>query len=278
MTYTIRHTDNSKLIELESEIIDTETVSGIGLIGYLTPNYGETQSNNFVHLVENFANYTFPENPLKGQLFYKLSSNTDGSLYLCVSNTAESEDLRWKKMPLVIVGKEEEVISSTMSFITGDMWYDTENKAFKMYDAELGKWMTVGPNDYNYTDSFVKEADGSEIEIIDFQDGSFDTKGSYLITLQVLGKEVSTGYFSNAPYSAGWKIQLLLNCYQKSASDIHYEIVGEPDYELIGTNANDWDVSVKIKNNKLVAIVYGNPSNETNSINWVSKVDLLKVK
>ena len=86
MTYTIRHADNSKLIELESEIIDTETVSGIGLIGYLTPNYGETQSNNFVHLVENFANYTFPENPLKGQLFYKLSSNTDGSLYLCVSN------------------------------------------------------------------------------------------------------------------------------------------------------------------------------------------------
>ena len=89
---------------------------------------------------------------------------------------------------------------------------------------------------------------------------------------------LATGYFSNAPYSAGWKIQLLLNCYQKSASDIHYEIVGEPDYELIGTNANDWDVSVKIKNNKLVAIVYGNPSNETNTINWVSKVDLLKVK
>ena len=63
MTYNITKTNGTIVKELGENIIDFDTISYIGLIGKLSPNYGETQSNNFIHLAENFANATAPENP-----------------------------------------------------------------------------------------------------------------------------------------------------------------------------------------------------------------------
>lgn len=279
MTYTIRKTNNSKLIDLDNEIIDTETLSGIGLIGFLTPNYGETQSNNFVHLTENFANLTFPKNPLVGQLCYKLTNTGEGDLYVCIS-LSDNEEERWKKLPLVYVGEE---FPNNRTLVTGDMWYDSKEHIFKMYDELLDSWLKIGPEDYNNTIVEVIKNDATEsgtslIGTYDFNELS--TKiGSYFITLEVIGKEVSNidGGYINSSLTAAWRIQLLVNCYQSSPTNFACEIVGEPDYELIGTNDGSWNVIVSMENGVLKINGTGNIQNSSNKIKWVSKLNMLLV-
>ena len=282
MTYTIRHSDDQKLIDLDSEVIDTTTVSGIGLIGYLTPNYGETQSNNFVHLAENFANTVFPEKPLVGQLFYKKLSNTDGSLYICMSSSG-TEEVKWKKLPLVYVGEE---FPKRNNPITGDMWYDTINHQFKMYDENLNKWVSVGPENFNDTYKNIAKKDSNNsivvVDEFDFNSVNIEKKiASYLVTIDVIGKELplSEGNYIDSCESAAWKIQLLVNCYQKSESQLICNIVDEPDYEIIGktSNASDWYAKAVLNNSVLRVEAKGSTSNENTKVRWISRISMLKV-
>lgn len=291
MSYNIQRTDGNSLIELDDEVIDTETLSGIGLIGRLTPNYGKTQSDNFVHLVENFADTKFPENPLKGQICYKKESEIEGSLYLCVDPEKE-EDERWKKLPLVFIG---DTFTGT-NLADGDMWYDTKNHVFKIYDSTMGMWMEVGPLNFNDTKSVIKTtneitADTSDIQLFDFSDGnnwSLEDRNKsigYLITLSVIGKEISKQFSVGEEYDyniSGWKVQLVVNYIRKNSSSVVAKIVGKPDYELIGTNKPEWKIEAYIgsKSNgveSLLMLKVNNSTGTESTKKWVIKMDMVKV-
>jgi len=287
MAYNIRRTDDNLVVKLEDEIIDTETVSGIGLIGRLTPNYGETQSNNFIHIIENFASKKFPENPLVGQLCYKKSTDNEGSLYICVDNGADVADVdRWKKLPSVIVGESiPEYIPSDM----GDLWYDTKEKAFKIYDSELEKWIVIGPENYNTIKNTVEVAplsDGGDVIFGDYDLYDPDMPNTaYLITAKIIAKEVPTSVYGNIESSSvsGWVFNLLINCYSSTSNNaIECDIIDEPDYELIGTNANNWTVKPFINRDGYKRLLQfkgnANPSSSSNKILWVVKLEVLKVK
>ena len=287
MTYNIRRTDDNLVVKLEEEVIDTETVSGIGLIGRLTPNYGETQSNNFIHILENFASKKFPENPLVGQLCYKKSTGNEGSLYVCVDNGADvAEKDRWKKLPSVIVG---ETIPATTPTDMGDLWYNTKDKAFEVYDSELEKWVVIGPEYYENVKNVVEIPALSEGGEVVF--GSYDLydedmpNTAYLITARIIAKEVPNVVSANMSSSlvTGWIYNMLINCYTPNTNaPIECEIIDEPDYELIGTNANNWRVKPEIYNEGLKRILKfrGNatPSNSANRILWTVKLEILKAK
>ena len=312
MSYRILKTNGVKIKDLSDEEIDTETLSNIGLIGRLTPNYGETQSNNFVHLLENFANFSAPENALDGQLWYKKISldigSHEGDLYLCVNENESNytddglvNTEKWKKLPIVFIGKEEPSNDS----ITGDMWYDETNHIFKMYDMEIAGdekskgWISIGPANFNDEKTTVKEddsivsdseSDEANITIYDFdKDLNIIEQNNrnigYLLTLSVIGKEVINGenpggiIDNNSCYISGWKIQAVINCYRKSQSEVKYEIVDQPDYELIGTNNRDWDVKLFFDTenlSKLKLKVKGKPRSGYKS-KWKVKTDMLKV-
>ena len=284
MAYNIRKTDDNLVVKLEDEVIDTETLSGIGLIGRLTPNYGETQSNNFVHLLENFASKKFPENPLVGQLCYKKSvNNTDGSLYVCINDLADTpEKDRWKKLPSVIIA--ETAPSSTPNDM-GDLWYDTKEKSFKIYDTELEKWLIVGPENYNNVDNHVEKNESEEGGISIF--GAYELydedmpNTAYLIKAKIIAKEVPNNIYSTVQDSlvSGWEYNILINCFSTSpTSPITCQIIDEPDYELIGTNANGWTVKPFIDGTQLKFEGNATPSNNSNKILWIVKLDVLKVK
>lgn len=293
MSYNIRKTDDELLISLGEEVIDTETVSGIGLIGRLTPNYGETQSNNFIHILENFASTKFPKNPLVGQLCYKKNRTNDkeGSLYVCVNNIdGLSDSVRWKKVPSVIVADR---ISETAVLDTGDMWYDTKEKAFKIYDAELGEWLSVGPDNFNYTDEII-DVVSSDDEIVylgnyDFNGNHNKYNSSYLITAKIVAKEVPQVLdtpLSNS-FTTAWIFNLLVSSrLVDSTSPIVCDIIDEPDYQLIGTNVTDelWSVEptliddeTGLKTTVLRFKCKGKPKNSSNKISWTIKMDILKV-
>lgn len=69
MTYTINRADGTPLVDIEDNTINTITTS-LALIGRNAVNFGQAIDQNFVKLLQNFANQTAPSSPLQGQLWY----------------------------------------------------------------------------------------------------------------------------------------------------------------------------------------------------------------
>jgi hypothetical protein len=76
MSYIINKTDGSVLTEVVDGTID-QISSDLTLIGKNATTYGEAFNENFVKILENFANTTQPNFPLEGQLWY---DTTEGRL------------------------------------------------------------------------------------------------------------------------------------------------------------------------------------------------------
>ena len=75
MAYTIVKSDGQVLTTIADGTINTTSTS-LGLPGRNYAGYGQSLDTNFVHQLENFANTTPPANPLRGQLWYNISSST----------------------------------------------------------------------------------------------------------------------------------------------------------------------------------------------------------
>ena len=73
MPYTLRKYDGTVLATLEDGVVDTAS-SSIYLIGKDVTNYGTTQNDNFLWLVENFAGTIEPQNKVQGQIWFDKDS------------------------------------------------------------------------------------------------------------------------------------------------------------------------------------------------------------
>jgi len=128
MAYTINKTDGSILTTVSDGTLDETT--NIGLIGQGYSGYGEVQNENFVKLLENFANTTAnpPDKPIVGQLFYDSTQQQiqvyDGSAFKAVSGC--------------IVSATEPTTGST-----GDLWLETGTSQVYVYTGSA--WSLVGP-------------------------------------------------------------------------------------------------------------------------------------
>lgn len=69
MSYKLNKTDGSLLVDLIDGFIDNETTDLV-LIGRNYSGYGEFFNENFIKLLENFANSSAPQNPITGQIWY----------------------------------------------------------------------------------------------------------------------------------------------------------------------------------------------------------------
>jgi hypothetical protein len=74
MTYTINKTDGSTLTQLVDGELN-QTTTDVTLVGRNTSGYGQYINDNFVYLLENFANVTPPNNPIAGQLWFDTTEN-----------------------------------------------------------------------------------------------------------------------------------------------------------------------------------------------------------
>lgn len=291
MSYNIVRTDGSKLVELASEMIDSDTVSNIGLIGKLSPNYGETQSNNFVHLAENFASDIFPQSPLKGMLCYRTDRK---GLYVCINDNVDETNLEesWVKLPSV---KFETIEPPASSAQKGDMWFNEETKRLYVFDSILKQWVCVGPDDYlnSITRTDVgSTGDGSVYTYtFDFDKAKELNDTSYLVTINVVGKEIipesSSLYGIKESETVAWTVRMLINSYTKTINDenaVVRTIVGEPNYETIGRTegvAQDWTIDTKIDdvNHNLQVVLKGSPTNSKDElkVQWAVDIKMVKV-
>jgi hypothetical protein len=107
MPYLIKKSDGTTLTSIADGTYDSTT--SLKLVGKNLYNFGTLQNENFVYLLENFANTTTPSNPLTGQLWFDKNSQT-----LKVYN------INWE--PLAVLSTSS---SSASSF--GNLWFDTVN-------------------------------------------------------------------------------------------------------------------------------------------------------
>lgn len=93
MAYTINKFNGEELIVLEDGTIDTST--SLGLVGRNYVGYGETQNENYVFLLENFANDAPPSRALTGQIWFdstnKVINTYNGTEWYPVGNAVVSD-------------------------------------------------------------------------------------------------------------------------------------------------------------------------------------------
>jgi hypothetical protein len=127
MSYTITLTNGNILATIPNGTINTTACSQT-LVGKNYAGYGQFLDDNFVHLLENFANSTGPTNPLIGQLWF----NTTTSV-LQVRNS-----VGWKTLG----GSQAASVAPTNNS-QGDLWYNTT--AQQLYVWTGTAWLLVGP-------------------------------------------------------------------------------------------------------------------------------------
>jgi hypothetical protein len=74
MSYTIKLTNNNTLTEIIDGTIN-QTSTDLTLVGKNSTGYGIYFNDNFVHLLENFANTSQPNNPITGQVWFDTTQN-----------------------------------------------------------------------------------------------------------------------------------------------------------------------------------------------------------
>lgn len=88
MTYNLTNYDGTPLVSVANSVIDSTTTS-ISLLGKNAVNFGLPMNENFIALMQHFANTSPPPNPVKGQIWFDtLSVNVkiwDGSRWLIIN-------------------------------------------------------------------------------------------------------------------------------------------------------------------------------------------------
>jgi hypothetical protein len=126
MAYTINKYNGEQLIVLEDGTIDTST--SIGLVGRNYVGYGETQNENFVFLLENFANDAAPSRPLAGQIWF----NTTNNLAYIYNGT------QWTVIGAAILSATAPAEPSV-----GALWLRTPDATLSIWTGT--EWSFVGP-------------------------------------------------------------------------------------------------------------------------------------
>jgi len=142
MPYTINLTNGNLLTTIADGTINTTSTS-LTLIGKNYSGYGQFFNDDIVHILENSANDTAPDNPLVGQLWY----DTLGNLKVYTGSA-------WNTISSIFATN-----STPSGAVTSNLWWDTEDLQLRVYDGAT--WVLVGPA---FTSS--QGTSGTEIETV----------------------------------------------------------------------------------------------------------------
>ena len=126
MAYIVNKFSGAQLIVLEDGTIDTST--SLGLVGRNYVGYGETQNENFVFLLENFANESPPSRPLQGQIWFNTTTNL----------TYAYDGATWSPIGAAVLSATAPTESNA-----GALWLDTTANQLKIYTGSA--WTLIGP-------------------------------------------------------------------------------------------------------------------------------------
>ena len=129
MPYILNKTNGIIVAVVQDSSIDQTT--DLKFLGKNYAGYGETQNENFLKLLENFANPTHPSKPIEGQVWY---DTTTKSLNVY-------DALYWRSVPTIIINSVD--LSKNISPVLGDLWYDIVNRQLKIWTGT--EYGLIGP-------------------------------------------------------------------------------------------------------------------------------------
>ncbi len=125
MSYIINKSDGSILLTLQDGDLDVST--SLGLLGRNYTGYGEVQNENFIFLLENFANVNPPARPIKGQTWFDSANNVlkvyEGQQWISVGSATLS--------------------TTPPAEVLGSFWLKTTTN--QIYVFTTSGWELVGP-------------------------------------------------------------------------------------------------------------------------------------
>lgn len=172
MSYKLNKTDGSLLVDLVDGKLDVNTTD-IALIGKNYQGFGESINENFIAILESFANTAPPNKPLRGQLWY---DTAEGRLKVYDGTTFRSTD--------------STIFSSTQpsTLVQGDIWINGVENVMYFFDGT--DLIPVGPS---YTKSQLK----SGIETVTVK----DTIGQNKIIVKLFINGSNVGIWSKETFT-----------------------------------------------------------------------------
>ena len=130
MAYEVNKTNREVLVNLVDGEVDNTSTS-LNLLGKNYLGYGELIAENFVHMLENFASSTPPgDEALTGQLWFNTGENR---LAVRDGGTDTGANPGWKTLAHLTAKATKPLEVARL----GDFWYDSTNKALKIYTGDL---------------------------------------------------------------------------------------------------------------------------------------------
>jgi hypothetical protein len=126
MAYVINKFSGEELIVLDDGTLDTTT--SLGLVGRNYVGYGETQNENFLFLLENFANSAPPSRPIVGQIWF---NTTDATAYAY-------DGTQWNP-----IGAASVSATTPTNNNKGALWLKTPVNQLFVYTGT--EWRFIGP-------------------------------------------------------------------------------------------------------------------------------------
>lgn len=178
MTYIINKTDGTVLTEIIDGTLD-QSSTDLTLIGKSSNSYGEYINENFLHLLENFANSTQPNKSIVGQLWFDNLENRlkvyDGKGYKVAGST---------------------IVAPTLpsSIAQGDIWISS--KFGQLWFNNGVETILAGPQTHSITGFNVVTVYG-------------DDQNSYTI-IKIMIDEIVVGILSNSAFTLDSNINDIL--------------------------------------------------------------------
>jgi len=127
MAYIINRYNGTVLTTVEDGTINQTTE--VKFVGKNFAGYGESQNENFLFLLENFANSVAPTKPISGMLWYDSATSKikvyDGS--------------KWKT-----TGGSEVSSTAPTGLVEGDLWWNSSTNQLYARNSS-NEWVLVGP-------------------------------------------------------------------------------------------------------------------------------------
>lgn len=132
MPYSVNFSDreNKSPITVFDNTSNTDT--SLTFPGRNVSGYGQIIAENFISLLENFANTAAPVNPVEGQLWY---DSENGVLQVF-------DNVSWKAASNIQKGPSEPSVEESK---VGELWVDTANQQLRLFTG--ARWLLVGPSE-----------------------------------------------------------------------------------------------------------------------------------
>ena len=201
MSYLITKTDGTILATTNmpnGTLLDGTTDSSIGLtlVGRNYPNYGQIQNDNFVHLVENFADTVPPTSSLAalsalvGTIWYDTG----------LKKIRVFDGTNWNPASSTFVANLAPT-TSTYTLSNGDQWWDTVNLQLNSWNGT--NWVLIGPdrNAFSMLEAELESnvaAINANVTQLRVDTGNYMTANVATINANVTQLRIDTGNYMTA--------------------------------------------------------------------------------